>query len=257
VLGLRLLEPVVGFRQSLANEYLCRPTYFIDVPSPSPQVNIFSHPKNIQNPSLPDMQKTEKNTVTVDRDLLNEDVELLPEQVIKNVEVINTHHQQHRQNTTTDRRILDKIAGFLGRPQFLYAQIVFFAVWIGCTNLADRKIIPKNFPLFDLHLHGLEVASLLISTEVLIYQNREEKLSEERSHLMLQFNMVTEQKITKLISLVEELRTDLPNVQNRHDLEAEMMKQATDPQAILEVLQHNAAAESRSVTEAKRESVGT
>jgi uncharacterized membrane protein len=73
----------------------------------------------------------------------------------------------------------------------------------------------------------------------LVYQTRQGQLSEERSHLMLQLNLVTEQKIAKLISLVEELRVDLPNVKNRDDLEAEVMKQAIDPQAILEVLQHN------------------
>jgi len=37
--------------------------------------------------------------------------------------------------------------------------------------------------------------------------------------------------------LVEELRTDLPNVKNRDDVEAEAMKQMTDPQAILDALQ--------------------
>jgi uncharacterized membrane protein len=190
------------------------------------------------------MKSTEKNTVTVDRDLLAEDVELLPEQVIKNVEVIHNHHQQRRENTTTDRKIIAKIANFFGKPQFLYGQIIFFAVWIGCTGLAERKIIPKNFPLFDLHLHGLEVASLLITTEVLIYQNREEQLSEERAHLMLQVNLLTEQKLAKVISLVEELRTDLPNVKNRHDEEAELMKQATNPQVLIEAIQKSAPDES-------------
>jgi uncharacterized membrane protein len=190
------------------------------------------------------MKNTEKNTVTVDRDLLAEDVELLPEQVIKNVEVIHGHNLQHRQNTTTDRKILAKIAAFFGKPQFLYAQIIFFAIWIGCTNLAERKIIPKNFPQFHLDLHGLEIASLLISTEVLIYQSREEKLSEERSHLMLQVNLLTEQKLAKVIALVEELRTDLPNVKNRHDEEAEAMKQATNPQALIDAIQKSAPDES-------------
>jgi uncharacterized membrane protein len=185
------------------------------------------------------MKNAKKDTVTVDRDLLAENVEMLPEQVIKNVEVMHTHHQQRRENTTKDRKILANIAKFFGKPQFLYAQILFFAIWIGCSNLAERKIIPKNFPLFDLHLHGLEIASLLITTEVLIYQNREEKLSEERSHLILQVNLLTEQKLTKVISLVEELRTDLPNVKNRHDEEAELMKQAADPQAIMEVIQQH------------------
>jgi uncharacterized membrane protein len=167
--------------------------------------------------------------------------EQLPQQVIKNVETIDRHQARHQQNTKTDRRILNRIAAIFGRPQFLYFQIVFFTVWIGCSNLAERNIIAKNFPLFDLHLHGLEIASLLISTEVLIDQTHQEKLSKEQSHLMLQLNLLTEQKIAKLISLVEELRTDLPNVHNRADLEAEIMQQAIDPQAILEVIQHSSA----------------
>jgi uncharacterized membrane protein len=169
----------------------------------------------------------------------NASIDNLPEQVIKNFETIDRHQDRHKQNTKPDRRVLNKIASIFGRPQFLYFQIVFFAVWIGCTNLAERNIIAKNFPLFDLHLHGLEIASLLISTEVLIDQTHQEKLSKEQSHLMLQLNLLTEQKIAKLISLVEELRTDLPNVHNRADLEAEIMQQSIDPQAILEVVQHN------------------
>ena len=100
-----------------------------------------------------------------------------------------------------------------------------------------RSIIAKNFPQFDLDLHGLEIASLLITTEVLIAQAHQEKVAEERSHLMLQLNLVTEQKIAKSIALLEELRVDLPNVKNRYDVEAEVMQQASDPQAILEVIQ--------------------
>jgi uncharacterized membrane protein len=165
--------------------------------------------------------------------------EAVPEQVLRNVETIASHQDRHKQNITADRRVLNKIAAFFARPGFLYFQIGFFALWIGCTQLAERNLIAKNFPQFDLDLHGLEVASLLISTEVLIAQAHQEKVEQERSHLTIQLNLVTEQKIAKLISLVEELRTDLPNVKNRNDAEAEEMKQAIDPQAILEVIQQN------------------
>lgn len=177
--------------------------------------------------------KTSEDTAT------NSKKEFVPEQVIRNVETIHTHQDRHQQNATTSQRVLDRIAAIFGRRQFLYFQLVFFTTWIVCTHLVNQKILPKNFPLFDLNIHGLEVASLLISTEVLIYQTRQEELSKERSHLALQLNLLTEQKIAKLISLVEELRTDLPNVNNREDAEAEVMKQATDPQAILDVLQNN------------------
>jgi uncharacterized membrane protein len=186
-------------------------------------------------------QKKAAIEAQADRNSLVEAIENLPEQVIKNFETIDRHQDRHQQNTKADRRILNRIAAIFGRPQFLYFQIVFFTIWIGCSNLAERNIIAKNFPLFDLHLHGLEIAALMISTEVLIDQKHQEKLSKEQLYLMLQLNLVTEQKIAKLISLVEELRTDLPNVKNRDDLEAEVMKQSIDPQAILEVLQHNSA----------------
>lgn len=179
--------------------------------------------------------REQKNAVieakAANQDLLVKAIELLPKQVIKNVEVISNHQEQ--QNTTAHQRGLDKVAAIFGQPQFLYFQIVLFAVWEIYSQAVNQNI----FPLFNLSEKWLEVAGLLISTGVLIYQTRQEKLSEERSQLALQINLLTEQKIAKLISLVEELRIDLPNVKNRDDLEADVMKQSTDPQAILGVLQ--------------------
>jgi uncharacterized membrane protein len=166
-------------------------------------------------------------------------LDILPAQVIKNIEAIATHQDRYQQNSTTHQRVLDKITAIFGQSQFLYFQISFFTIWGLCSYLADRHILTANFPLFDLREEGLGVAGLLISTGVLIYQTRQGKISEDRSHLMLQLNLVTEQKIAKLISLVEELRSDLPNVKNRADSEAEIMQQSIDPQAILEFLHQN------------------
>lgn len=170
-------------------------------------------------------------------DLLIKSIEILPDQIVKNVETIALHQDQRQQDATAEGRVLNRVTAIFRRPQFLYFQIIFFLAWGVCSHLARVNILPKNFPLFDVRDQGLEVAALLISTGVLIYQTQQEELSEERSHLMLQLNLLTEQKITKLISLVEELRTDLPNVKNRDDREAEAMKQATDPQVILDALQ--------------------
>jgi uncharacterized membrane protein len=191
--------------------------------------------------ALPNGEHSTVNISVPDNREVNIEVgEALPEQVLRNVEAITSHQDRSTQSITADRRILNKIAAFFARPGFLYAQIGFFAIWIGCTQLAERNIIAKNFPQFDLHLHGLEIASLLISTEVLIAQAHQEKVEQERTHLAIQLDLVTEQKIAKLISLVEELRTDLPNVKNRNDAEADEMKQSIDPQAILNIIQHNA-----------------
>jgi uncharacterized membrane protein len=162
---------------------------------------------------------------------------LIPEQILKNIETIAEHQEQYQARSTKAQRSLEKIVSIFGTAEFLYFQIVFFLAWEFCGYLVEMHILPPDFPEFSLREQWLDLASLVISTGVLVYENRQEKVNEERSHLMLQLNLITEQKIAKLISLVEELRTDLPNVKNRNDEEADLMKQATDPQVILEVIQ--------------------
>ena len=72
---------------------------------------------------------------------------------------------------------------------------------------------------------------------VLMSQNRQGKLAERRALLDLQVNLLSEQKVVKLIYLIEELRQDLPIVHNREDPEAEAMKAALDPQAVLDAFE--------------------
>ncbi len=71
---------------------------------------------------------------------------------------------------------------------------------------------------------------------VLIKQNRLAKLEEQRVHLELQVNLLTEQKTAKLINLIEELRHDLPMVKDRHDPESEALQKPTDPEQVLSAL---------------------
>jgi uncharacterized membrane protein len=174
---------------------------------------------------------------------------LIPEQIVKNVEAITDRQERYQEKITTAQKVLEKIVSIFGRPEFFYFQIGFFVIWEFCGYLVNLGILPTSFPQFDLREQWLDLASLFISTGVLVYENRQEQVSEERSHLMLQLNLITEQKIAKLISLVEELRTDLPNVKNRHDEEAELMKQATNPQVILAVIEKISELSPNSLTE--------
>ena len=80
------------------------------------------------------------------------------------------------------------------------------------------------------------MGALVTTTVVLITQNRLAKLEERRAHLELQINLLTEQKVTKLITLVEELRQDLPMVKSRDDPEAVALQQPTDPKRVLAAL---------------------
>ena len=46
----------------------------------------------------------------------------------------------------------------------------------------------------------------------------------------------TEQKAAKLIDLIEELRRDLPNVNNRHDPDATLLKKSMHPDLVIAAL---------------------
>jgi uncharacterized membrane protein len=166
-------------------------------------------------------------------------LETLPEPVLRNIETIIQLETDHGKTIPIHHRILESVAAGFSQPRFLYSQIIFFLAWWLCSHLSSQGILSKDFPKFNPRSDGLSVASLLISTGVLVYQNRQEKLAEERSHLTLQINLLTEQKIVKLIALVEELRTDLPNVRNRQDPEAEEMQQPIDPEALLTALKES------------------
>ena len=113
----------------------------------------------------------------------------------------------------------------------------FVALWLLanalCELLAFQALDPPPF----FWLQGVvSLGALLTTTVVLITQNREAKLEEQRLELELQVNLLTEQKTTKLIRLLEELRRDLPMVKDRQDPEAAALQKPTDPKEVLAAL---------------------
>jgi uncharacterized membrane protein len=151
---------------------------------------------------------------------------------------IATLHARSELQVSWHQRTVESVTATLGRPVFLYAILTLVVLWIG-VNLGHRYLgIPElDRPPFYWLQGAVTLGALLMTTVVLITQNRQGKIAERRAQLDLQINLLAEQKITKLIALVEELRRDLPIVQNRHDPEAEAMTQAADPQAVLEALE--------------------
>ena len=163
----------------------------------------------------------------------------LPDLVIENIEKVIGLQANQERNVPLHERILAQVADAFGRSRFLYFQLTVFASWWVYSRMAEVGLVNLDLPLFSFQEQGIDVASLLIATGVLVRQSQQNKISEQRSHLMLQVNLLNEQKIAKVIKLLEELRTDLPDVQNRYDWEANEMQQSTDPQVVLNILQEN------------------
>jgi len=134
------------------------------------------------------------------------------------------------------QRLLERIGDAIGRPAFLALVLIFVGLWIAC-NLQLFGIVAFDPPPFPALEAIVTVVALLITTVVLIGQNRLAKLEQRRSEMELQVNILTEQKTTTLIRLLEELRRDLPMVRDRHDADAATLQQPTDATQIMTALE--------------------
>jgi uncharacterized membrane protein len=163
----------------------------------------------------------------------------LPDHVAENIEAIMTIHRQETQEMAAHEQVLETVAGWFSRPAFLYLLLVSLGLWLGGDAVNHMGLLPVMLPTFSWAEQGLDAAALLISTGVLIRQNRQESFAEQRTQLMLQLNLLSEKKIAKIIALLEELRQDIPNIEQRYDHEAIAMQQSTDPLTVLEALKEN------------------
>jgi len=154
-----------------------------------------------------------------------------------NIENILAFYTREDQTVTQFQRMLEKIIDFLGRPFWLGVIVLFVALWVLANGLLSQFGV-ESFDPPPLHwLQGvIGLAALLIMIVILIKQNRHDKIEERRAHLELQVNLLTEQKTTKLINLIEELRRDLPMIRDRHDPELAALQNPTDPEAVLAAL---------------------
>lgn len=174
-----------------------------------------------------------------------------PDPITHNIESIEAFYQREDLKVTESQRVAEAIGNVIGRPVFLGCIVAFVMLWI-LVNLGVRHMHLTAFdspPCF--WLQGIvSLLALLTTTVVLIRQERLAKLEERREHLELQVNLLTEQKTTKLIHLLEELRRDLPMVRYRRDPESEAMLQPTDPHRVLAEMDEARAAAEQSKADA-------
>ncbi len=147
------------------------------------------------------------------------------------------------QTASWHQRRMERITAQLGQPRSLYAILTIAAVWTGSNVLAPHFGVGSFDPPPFVWLQGLvSMSALLMTSIILITQNRRSAHAEQRAQLDLQVNLLAEQKVAKLIALLEELRVDIPTVRDRVDDVAEAMKNPVDAQAVLSALAEPAEA---------------
>ena len=161
----------------------------------------------------------------------------LSDQITQNVEGVLALQRREWEMTSPSQRRVEKISRLIGRPAYLVAILFFSAAWILINSRVLGNIEPFDPLPFPLLEGLLTLIALITTTIVLIAQNRQSKVEQQHAHLDLQVNLLTEQKVTQLIRLIEELRRDLPMVKDRHDAHVAVLQEGADTSQVLSAIE--------------------
>ena len=163
----------------------------------------------------------------------------LADHIDQNIENVAGLYRREREAIGASRRWVELVGRFIGRPIYLVAIVALSSLWV-IGNLIGHLWLHNSWdpPPFELLDGMMTFVALLTTTIVLITQNRQTKLEQQRAHLDLQVNLLTEQKVTKLIWLIEELRRDLPMVKDRHDAHAAALQQSANTAEVLSAIEN-------------------
>jgi uncharacterized membrane protein len=157
--------------------------------------------------------------------------------IAHNIESMVAFHEREHEKLSPAQRRLEAAGQLISRPTYLVVLLALVVTWMAGNELAlQLGARPLDAPPFAWLQGAVAFAALITSTAVLYGQGRQSKLEARRAHLDLQLNLLTEQKVTKLIRLLEELRRDLPMVRDRVDYEASALQQRTDATQLLTAL---------------------
>jgi uncharacterized membrane protein len=161
-----------------------------------------------------------------------------PSVLEQNVKAIGALRQRADERASTHQLFIERVTEALGRPRTIYVVVGATTLWVVFNVVAPRLGLPRLDPPPFFWLQGvIGLGALLMTTMVLTTQNRQVRHGEQRAHLDLQVNLLSEQKIAKVIGLLEELRRDLPSVIDRTDPVADAMTESVSPDNVITALE--------------------
>lgn len=159
----------------------------------------------------------------------------LPSSAKENLELLSRFQDHEESHVSGMQLAIERVSQFFGSPAYFAGAVAFMIMWIAINTWGARQgwrhvDVPPFF-----WLQGLVSANaLLLTVAVLIRQNRMAQVAEHRSHLDLQINLLTEQKVTKALQLIDEIRRD--QTVRRPDAQVMEMSKPADTHALMHAI---------------------
>jgi uncharacterized membrane protein len=147
----------------------------------------------------------------------------------ENVRAMRRVEETALANRSRADRIAAFVATFCGSMPFVLLHVAAFGCWIALNTwpgLAHWDPYPFTFLTLVVSLEAIFLASF-----ILISQNYEMRISDRRSQLDLQINLLTEQENTKMIQMLERIAKKVGA--DAVDPDVRLLEQTTDPEKLV------------------------
>jgi len=154
-----------------------------------------------------------------------------------NLELLTKFKDHEEAQISGMQLVIERISGFFGSPAYFAFAVAFIVIWMLVNawgaHAGWRHVDAPPYPW----LQGLVSSNaLLLTVAVLIRQKRMEKIAEHRSHFDLQINLLSEQKVTKILQIVDELQRELTALRGHPDSEVAEMSKPADAHALMHAI---------------------
>lgn len=146
-------------------------------------------------------------------------------------------HADHRLETSRLQKTLDRVTSTVGRPSVVTSLAVAIIFWVVANSAAPLLgLTPIDGTPFAMAQGFCCLVAFVFAMLILTTQRREDQLATQRAQLMLELAVVSDQKLSKVIELLEEVRRDNPAIADRIDAAAASMSMPSDTHAVLEAI---------------------
>ena len=146
----------------------------------------------------------------------------------RNVERIRGMERWSKRQRTFADRVAEAVARFCGHMAFVWIHAVLFAAWIAWNTLSSQRFDPYPFTFLTL---CVSLEAIFLSAFILFAQNYEMRLTERRTQLDLQINLLAEQENTKMLGLLQAIARKLGALEE-DDPEIAALAEAVRPETI-------------------------
>lgn len=157
----------------------------------------------------------------------------------RNIRTIVELGRAARATSSLGQRLATAVAAYCGSMTFVWIHVAWFTAWIVLNTSPWLARHPDPFPFTFLTLI-VSLEAIFLSAFILISQSQENRLTEQRSQLDLQINLLTEQENTEMLKILRRV-ADKVGVAVDPDLDLAAFEAAIRPEKLAEQLEQATA----------------